>query len=53
MRHENQKVECFRLSRRLDDLRRKKVTIEGDWSELAKDPLIVKAVFSLEHSSSE
>jgi len=37
----------------LDDLKRKKVTIKGDWDELAKDPLTVKSVFSLEHKGSE
>ena len=49
MMHGNQYIECSGLSRRLDDLKRKKVTIKGDQGELAKDPPMIKLVFSLEH----
>ena len=49
--HKNQQVECSRLQRRLDDLKRKKVTIKSDWSELTKNP--VKLVFSLKHEGNE
>ena len=37
----------------MDDLERKKEIIEGDWGELAKDPLTVKSDFSLELKYSE
>ena len=29
--------------------RRERKIVKGDWSEPAKDPLMVKSVFSLEH----
>ena len=44
---ENQQAECFKLQRWLDDLKRKKTTIESDWSELTKDLPMVKSVFSI------
>lgn len=31
----------------MDDLKRRKETIKGDWDELAKNPPMVKLVFSL------
>ena len=37
----------------MDDLKRKKETIKGDWGEPAKDPLTVKLDFSLELKYSE
>jgi len=33
--------------------RRERKIVKGDWSEPAKDPLMVKSVFSLEHKDSE
>ena len=45
---ENQQAECFGLQRWLDDLKRKKNTIEGDWGELTKNFPTVKSVFSIE-----
>ena len=53
MMHGNQQVEYSRLPRWLNDLKRKKVTIEGDQGEPAKDSLTIKLVFSLEHRSGE
>ena len=43
----------FWASTIVDDLKRKKVTIEGNQGELAKDPPTIKSVFSLEHKGSE
>ena len=37
----------------MDDLKRKKETIECDWGEPAKDPPTVKSDFSLELTYSE
>ena len=31
----------------------KKETVKSDWCELAKNPLMVKSVFSLEHKDGE
>ena len=53
MMHRNQQVEYSELSRWMDDLKRKKVTIEGDQGESAKGPPTIKLVFSLKHRSGE
>ena len=53
MMHKNQRAKCYGFSWRLDDLRRKKMTIKGDRSEPAKDSPMIKLAFSLEQNSSE
>ena len=52
MIHENQKAESSELQW-MDDLKTMEKTIEANRSELAKDPLIVKSVFSLKHNCSK
>ena len=49
MIHENQKAESSELQW-LDDLKTMEKTIKANRGELAKDPLIVKSVFSLKHN---
>ena len=50
---ENWQAECFKLQWWLDDLKRKKESLEGDRVELAKGPLTTKSVFFLELKCSE
>ena len=52
MMHKNQEAESSDLQR-LDDLKTMEKTIEADRGEPAKDLLIVKSVFSLEHNYSK
>ena len=52
MMHKNQEAEYSELQR-LDDLKTMEKIIEADRGEPAKDPLIVKLVFSIEHNCSK
>ena len=53
MMHENQQVVCSGLPQWLDDLKRKKEIVKGDWGVSAKNALMVKSVFSLKYNDSE
>ena len=44
----NYQAECFGFQQRLDDLEKKKKTIEGDWGEPGNDSSTIKSDFSLE-----
>ena len=51
MQKKNQKAKCSGLQWAYDCLRglkRKRHKIKGDWDELAKNPLMLKLVFSFE-----
>ena len=44
----NYQAECSGFQQRLDDLEKKKKTIEGDWGEPGNDSSTIKSDFSLE-----